>query len=248
MELKKPAVRPIIRPIIRIDEEKCDGCGLCANECAEMAIRIVNGKAKLASDVYCDGLGACLSECPRGAIELIEREAEPFDEEAVRRRRMSSAGEQSGEAPACGCPSARVMDIRPRSGRPARPGKGERIDSALSNWPVQIRLVPPSAPFLREADLLVAADCTAVAYPAFHKDFLEGRVVLVGCPKLDDQEQNIRKFAEIFAQADIRRITALVMEVPCCQGLPVLMRKAMSLAGRDIPMETVVITTRGEIK
>ncbi|HPL62541.1 MAG TPA: 4Fe-4S binding protein [Syntrophales bacterium] len=244
--MDRPAAGEGVRPIIRINEDKCDGCGLCVLECAEKAIDIVNGKAKLVSDIYCDGLGACLSECPRGAIELVEREAEPFDEKAAESRKRKGPPQQDKEAPACGCPSSRVIDLRPRK-RAGRP-QGESVESGPANWPVQIRLVPPGAAFLKGADLLVAADCTAFACPAFHMNFVKGRVVLVGCPKLDDQELNLNKLAEIFSRADVRTVTAAVMEVPCCQGLPILIRKAMSLAGRDIPLETVVITTGGEIR
>ncbi len=240
----------LMRKIIQIDEELCDGCGQCVPACAEGAIEVVGGKAKLVADRYCDGLGACMGDCPTGALQIIEREAEEFDEEAVEERVESLEGEDKGpDLPmACGCPSSQVRAFQPGSG-PERPvsfnqgGSG----SALSHWPVQIRLVPPEAPFLKGADLLVAADCTPFAYPDFHRDFMPGRVVLVGCPKFDDTEEFIAKFHRIFRVAGIRSITAVVMEVPCCSALPAILKKAMEKAGVRIPMEVVVLGTEGDI-
>lgn len=239
------------RKIIRIDEEKCDGCGLCVPSCAEGAIQLVDGKARLVADKYCDGLGACLGECPRGALNVIEREAEDFDEKSVEKHLASQKEKQLPEAPAmaCGCPSTLIQSFTsPKSCQKANePAAQTGGDSALSHWPVQIRLVPPSAPFLKGADLLVAADCTPVAYPRFHDDFLQGKVVLVGCPKFDNVEEYTEKFAAIFREADIRSITVLVMEVPCCQGLPVIIQKGINLAGKKIPLEKVVIGRSGEV-
>jgi NAD-dependent dihydropyrimidine dehydrogenase PreA subunit len=234
------------RKIIRIDEEKCDGCGLCVPSCAEGAIRIVDGKARLVAEKYCDGLGACLGECPQGALTVIDAEADPFDEEAAKEH--VGAG---GKTLPCGCPSALMQTFAPQTGCDranvpvVQPGSGL---SALMHWPVQIRLVPPSAPFLRGADLLVAADCTPVAYPRFHEELLRGKTVLLGCPKFDDAEEYVKKFAAIFETAAIKSVTIAVMEVPCCQGLPVIVRKGMALAGKEIPFEVVVISTRGEKK
>ena len=231
-----------LRKIISIDEEKCTGCGLCVPSCAEGAIEIVDGKARLVSDRYCDGLGACLGECPAGALKVIEAEADAFDEEAVRehltvRDRKPEPPEQPTMA--CGCPSAMIRTFRPAPQRSVRgPGRertGAAQESALTHWPVQIRLVPPTAPFLKGAELLVAADCTPLAYPDFHRDLLKGKVVLLGCPKFDDTEAYVQKFRGIFEKSDIRRITAVVMEVPCCRGLPVILQKAMALAGKHIP-------------
>ncbi len=223
------------RKIIQIDEEKCDGCGACVPSCAEGAIRIVDGKARLIAERYCDGLGACLGECPRGALKIIEREAEEFDEISV--------------AMACGCPSALIHNfaVREPCSNANEPVTGASGVSALSHWPVQIRLVPPTAPFLQGADLLVAADCTPVAYPRFHDVFLKRKVVLVGCPKFDDTELYIKKFADIFRAADIRSVTVLVMEVPCCQGLPLMVKRGMEMAGRKIPLEKVVIGRNGDV-
>jgi ferredoxin len=248
------------RKIIRIDEEKCDGCGLCVPSCAEGAIRLVDGKARLVAEKYCDGLGACLGECPRGALAVIDAEADPFDEEAakelVRADRNDSHTHPSGKTAGdktlpCGCPSTLMQTFAPqtacdRANVPvSQPASGV---SALTHWPIQIRLVPPSAPFLRGADLLVAADCTPVAYPRFHDDLLRGKTVLLGCPKFDDAEDYVNKFAAIFETAAIKSVTIAVMEVPCCQGLPVIVRKGMALAGKEIPIEVVVISTRGEKK
>ncbi len=249
------------RKIIRIDEEKCDGCGLCVPSCAEGAIQIVDGKARLVAEKYCDGLGACLGECPRGALKVVDAEADPFDAEAAKELVRSGpklAGESQNQPKTdeehtlpCGCPSTLIQTFAPQTKcneaniPVSRPGSGV---SALTHWPVQIRLVPPTAPFLRGADLLVAADCTPVAYPFFHDDLLRGKTVLLGCPKFDDAEAYVQKFAEIFRTAAIKSVTIVVMEVPCCQGLPVIVRKAMVLAGKDIPVEVLVITTRGEKK
>ena len=248
------------RKIIRIDEEKCDGCGLCVPSCAEGAIRLVDGKARLVAEKYCDGLGACLGECPRGALAVIDAEADPFDEEAakelVRAGRGAAHSDPAGKSAAdktlpCGCPSTLMQTFAPQTACEkanvpvVRPGSGV---SALTHWPVQIRLVPPSAPFLKGADLLVAADCTAVAYARFHEDLLRGKSVLLGCPKFDDAEEYVKKFAAIFETAGIRSVTIAVMEVPCCQGLPMIVRKAMALAGKEIPIEVVVISCRGEKK
>jgi len=239
------------RKIVRIDEEKCDGCGLCVPSCAEGAIRIVDGKAKLVADKYCDGLGACLGECPQDAIRIVDVEAEAFDEEAVKEHLKSliTAHPPPDEALACGCPSALIQSFTPPVLRTDEKTLASQVPIAsdLSQWPVQIRLVPPTAPFLKGADLLVAADCTPFAYPRFHQDFIRGKTVLVGCPKLDAVEPYIEKFAAIFASAAVRSVTVVVMEVPCCQGLPVIVKKGMDLAGKSIPMEVIVISTRGEV-
>ena len=241
----------ILRKIVTINEEKCDGCGLCTEACAEGAIRIINGKAKLIADKYCDGLGACLGECPQGAIDITEREAEAFDETAVEAHlhRAAPSIAEDLKPLACGCPSAHIETFSkiPSQGMAEKPVLGESSQSELTHWPVQIRLVPPTAPFLEGADLLVAADCTPVTYERFHQDFLKGRIVLMGCPKFDDQEAYIDKFAQIFQKADVKGITVLVMEVPCCQGLPAILQRAMERAGKEIPLKRMVITTRGTI-
>lgn len=242
----------VMRKIIQIDEEKCDGCGVCVPSCAEGSLRIVEGKARVVADNLCDGLGACLGECPQGALSIIEREAEEFDEEAVEKFLAEKAEKGHIDSPAPlnrGCPSSRVEMLVP-AGAVQKTGPSDAdqaVDSALTHWPVQIRLVPPTAPFLKGADLLVLADCSAVAFPALHRDLLAGRVVLMGCPKFDDGEEYVNRFAEIFKQAGIRRITVAVMEVPCCSALPVMVKKGLEKAGVQIPTEQMVIGRHGKV-
>ena len=243
------------RKIIKIDEKKCNGCGLCVSSCAEGAIQIMDGKARLVAEKYCDGLGACLGECPEDALTVIESEVEAFDAESAETHLKSQKLQKSvllPSAPAmlCGCPSTLIQTFAsPTACQQANePVSQAGPASALCHWPVQIRLIPPTAPFLNHADLLVAADCTPVAYARFHQDFLKGKVVLMGCPKFDDVQAYVDKFAEIFHNNDIKSVTVLVMEVPCCQGLPVIVRKAMSLAGKEVPLAVTVITTRGDIR
>jgi len=242
------------RKIIQIDESKCDGCGLCVPSCAEGALQIVDGKARLMAEVYCDGLGACLGECPNDALEVIEREAEDFDEKAVDKHLGQIKTEHAPTiheqpATACRCPSTQIQTFTPAS--PPRGAKqpvpAQSAPSALTHWPVQIRLVPPTAPFLKGADLLVAADCTPIAYPNFHRDFLDGKVVMVGCPKFDEVQTYVQKFTDIFNTAGIKSVEVVTMEVPCCQGLPLIVRKGLESSGKKIPISQVIISTRGEI-
>ncbi|MBN1832647.1 MAG: 4Fe-4S binding protein [Deltaproteobacteria bacterium] len=239
------------RKIIEIDEELCNGCGQCVPSCAEGALEIIEGKAKLVAEVYCDGLGACIGECPTGALTVTERKADEFDEEAVEVFLRSKDKETPAqeEAMACGCPSSQIRDFASTGAceDANQPIQQQSQNSALVHWPVHIKLVPPTAPFLKGADLLVAADCTPVAYPDFHRDFLKGKAVMVGCPKLDDAEEYVQKFADVFKVAEIKSVSVLVMEVPCCQGLPVIIRKGMEKAGKNIPMEKLVISTRGDL-
>jgi Fe-S-cluster-containing hydrogenase component 2 len=239
------------RKLIQIDENKCDGCGLCVPSCAEGAIQIRDGKAKLIAEKYCDGLGACLGECPRGALNIVDSEAEEFDVISVEQHLKSREMAKIQETPtmACGCPSALIQSFESLTPcqKVNEPALQTGNASALSHWPIQIRLVPPTAPFLKGADLLVVADCTPVAYPQFHDDFLKGKTVLMGCPKFDDTKAYEDKFAQIFQEADVKSITVLVMEVPCCQGLPGIILKGMDRAGKKIPLEKVVIGRNGEI-
>jgi len=232
------------RKIIRIDSELCDGCGVCVPSCAEGAIEVVDGKARVLAEKYCDGLGACLKECPKGALTVEEREAEEFDERAVEVHLSSEEKPAHGIPIAHGCPSAKLQTFAPK---PLGEGVPALQASALSHWPVQIRLVPPTAPFLKGADLLVAADCAPVAYPNFHRDFLKGKAVMVGCPKFDDVQRYVDKFADIFRTANIKSVTVLDMEVPCCSALPRIVKRGMELAGKSVPLEEVVISARGEI-
>ena len=241
----------IRRKIIEIDEGRCSGCGECATACAEGAIRIIDGKAKLIAETYCDGLGACLGECPEGALTITERESDEFDPAAVEEHLKVEGPKPEHEelVMACGCPS-RNIEVFPPS-LFAREGTtrnyGREVPSALTHWPVQIRLIPPSAPFLRNADLLIAADCTPLAYAGFHQNLLPGKVVMLGCPKFDDVEEYMEKFTEIFRAAGIKSITVVDMEVPCCSKLPMLVRKAVSLSNKAIPLEEILISRRGTI-
>ncbi len=241
----------INRKIIRIDEDLCNGCGQCIISCAEGALEIVDGKAKIVADKYCDGLGACLGECPEGALTIIEREAEDFDEEAVLERldHVKETAATTEESMPCGCPSAMLQSFAPQTPcqRANEPVSQVSQASALSHWPVQIRLVPPTAPFLKNADLVVAADCTPIAYPNFHRDFLDGKVVMMGCPKFDDVEAYIEKFAGVFAHSSIKSVTVVIMEVPCCGGLPQIVKSGMEAAGKSVPLEQIIVSTRGEI-
>lgn len=232
-----------IRKIIEIDENLCDGCGECVPACAEGAIQLVDGKARLVSEIYCDGLGACLGECPKKALTIVERESQEFDPDAVEEYlRNKKEPETIAEKPCC--PAMHIMPLKNISKDINRSSSGV---SELTNWPVQIKLVPATAPFLKDSHLLVAADCTAFAYPAFHQDFLEGKSLLVGCPKLDDVDEYVKKFAEIFNAANIKKITVLTMEVPCCSKMPKIIQKALNIAGKDIPIEEIVIGTQGVV-
>ncbi len=236
-----------VRKIIQIDEEKCNGCGNCVTGCAEGALAIVDGKAKVISDNLCDGLGACIGECPQDALKIVEKEAEAFDEHAVEQHLAAQAAEKPEAAMACGCPSAQIQSFTPCAKANA-PGRQVPLHgSALSHWPVQIRLVPPTAPFLKGADLLVAADCVPVAFPAFHQEFLRGKTVMLGCPKFDDAQAYVDKFTAIFKTAGLKSITVVIMEVPCCAGLPRIVEVAQREAGTRIPTRLVVVSTRGNI-
>jgi ferredoxin len=241
----------VVRNIIEIDEELCNGCGQCIITCAEGALELVEGKARLVAEKYCDGLGACLGECPTGALKVLQRDADDFDEEAVVERldELKKAEAPPEQHMACGCPSAHLQTFaRPEMGqRTARSASDVSSPSALTHWPVQIHLVPPTAPFLKNASLLVAADCTAFAYASFHRDLLEDKVLMVGCPKFDDAQAYVEKFAQIFSVAAIKDITVVVMEVPCCAGLPLIVKKGMELAGKTVPLEKVVVSVQGQI-
>jgi Pyruvate/2-oxoacid:ferredoxin oxidoreductase delta subunit len=236
------------RDIVEIDEQKCDGCGQCVTACAEGAIRIVNGKARLVSDVYCDGLGACLGHCPQGAIRIIKRQAAAFDEEAVRRhtapREAVAAGHHHG------CPGAAVRSLMggqlPQA-RPPFPARQAPADGqGLMNWPIQLRLVPPEAPFLKDADVVLAADCAAFAMPGFHQEVLKGRPLLIACPKLDDAQAYVEKLARIFLVAEPRSLTVVRMEVPCCMGLMRIAQAARAMAGSPTPVEEIVVGIEGQ--
>ena len=232
-----------VRKIVKIDEEKCDGCGNCVLACAEGALQIISGKAKLISENYCDGLGACLGECPQGAIIIEEREAEGFDEEAVKQHLEEK--ETTEERLPCGCSSTTVHQFE-------KQGSGEVATgyqpSMLRHWPVQLTLVPPSAPFLQGADLVLAADCVPFAHAGFHQDFLRNHSLLVACPKLDDFEAHLHKLTSILRDAEVKSLTVVHMEVPCCSGLVHMAKQAIRLSGKDIPLEEVTVGIRGDLK
>ena len=223
----------MLRKIIRIDEEKCNGCGACARACHEGAIAMVDGKARLMREDYCDGLGDCLPACPTGAISFETREAAAYDEAAVRAAKAAAPH---------ACPGSRPTAFA----RAACPTGADSVPSQLSQWPVQIKLAPVNAPWFSGADLLIAADCTAFAYGNFHADFIRGRVALVGCPKLDAVDY-AEKLSQIFAANDIRSITVARMEVPCCGGLESAVRRALAMSGKQIPLAVRVIAINGEL-
>ena len=229
----------MIRNVIKIDEEKCSGCGLCANACREGAIAMRNGKAKLIRDDYCDGLGNCLPACPTGAISFEEREAAAYDEKAAKKHLEEQKPHAAG-----GCPGSMARTLR-RSAPAARAG-GSAAESELMQWPVQIRLVPVNAPYFDGADLLVAADCTAFACGDFHRKFLRNHVALIGCPKLDDTDY-AEKLTEILRNNAVKSVTVVRMEVPCCGGLENAAKRALAASGKTIPLRAAVVSTRGEI-
>jgi Pyruvate/2-oxoacid:ferredoxin oxidoreductase delta subunit len=231
-----------VRKIVRIDEEKCNGCGVCVPACAEGAIQIIDGKAKLVSEIYCDGLGACLGECPEDAITIEEREAEEFDEKKVKEH-LARLEQKAAPAGGNGCPGARMLDMR----RAAAPSQATSAPPALRNWPVQLTLVPPNAPYFQGADLLLAADCVPFAYADFHGKILPGKPLVVGCPKLDDPNSYVDKLSQIITASNIRSLTVVTMEVPCCAGLQQIAEAARARAGKDMPMETIVVGIRGEL-
>ncbi len=271
------------RSIITIDEEKCNGCGLCVPDCPEGALQVIDGKVRLVSDLFCDGLGACLKTCPEGALFVEEREAEPYSERRVMENvakhgpnvikahlhHLREHGEmnylreaveylqekkipvpeheKTAEPAACGCPGSAARDMRDRPAGAAAES-GARVGSSLRQWPVQLKLLNPSAPYFDNANLLLAADCVPFAYGDFHRDLLAGRIVIMFCPKLDPYiEEYIDKMAAIVAQHHIQSITVARMEVPCCGGMNVVLERAMQKAGKQIPVGEIVIGIKGNI-
>ena len=228
------------RRIIEIDQDKCNGCGACAAACHEGAIAMVDGKAKLMRDDYCDGLGDCLPACPTGAITFVEREAAAYDEQAVQaNKKRGAAGHGTG------CPGQRMHQFMPKA-QPTKEGIAEAPVSQLRQWPCQIKLVPVRAPYFQGADLLIAADCTAYAYGNLHGDFMQGKITLIGCPKLDSVDYS-EKLSVIFGENDIQSITLTRMEVPCCGGLEMAVKRALSQCGKEIALEVVTISLDGKI-
>ena len=260
----------MIRKIVKIDREKCNGCGACASACQEGAIQMIDGKAAVTREDYCDGLGNCLPACPTGAITIEEREAAPFDEGAVKSAMLARAAAEKVKAASAakglhpgahaGCPGSMVRAIShaPQGGcagsaarelpreTPAAAPSTAAGQSALGQWPVQIKLVPVNAPYFAGADLLIAADCTAYAYASFHRDFIAGRITLIGCPKLDDVDYS-EKLTQIIRENDIRSVTVVRMEVPCCGGLEKAAQNALKLCGKCIPWQVVTIGLDGRI-
>jgi Pyruvate/2-oxoacid:ferredoxin oxidoreductase delta subunit len=263
------------RKLITVNEELCNGCGNCVTGCAEGALAIIDGKARLVSEVFCDGLGACLGECPTGALNVVEVEAEDFDPKAVEHRlkdlgrpvpdhmpdpaslRLPSTNSAYGGRTATihggGCPSRQVMSLGNSTPTPSckmanTPVSQAGGGAALSHWPIQLRLVPPTAPFLKNARLLLTADCVPPAFPGFHAKLLPGRVLLLGCPKFDDAQSYIDKLADILRENAIQDITVVQMEVPCCSGMTAIALRAAQAAGVAVPVETIVITRDGQIQ
>lgn len=276
------------RNIIKIDEKKCTGCGLCIPNCPEGALQMIDGKARLISDLFCDGLGACIGHCPEGAITIEEREAGPYDERRVMenivkqgknvikahlehlkghnqkeylKEAIDSLKEKNIEIPleethphskhnhmqaSSGCPGLQVIDFSKKEKSLTKAGKTSKGISQLRQWPIQIMLLSPNAPYFKEADLLIAADCVPFAYPDFHSELLKGKVLLVGCPKLDDAEFYKNKITQILKDNDIKSITCAHMEVPCCFGLVQIVKSAIAESGKNIPFSAITISIKGE--
>ncbi len=233
----------VVRKIVQIDEELCNGCGRCIPNCAEGALKIVDGKARIVKDMYCDGLGACLGHCPMGALTIIEREANPFDEDAVHAYLLGQeAHNQKQETLACGCASSMVQNLEPSTLAPSFKG------SALKQWPVQLNLVPLKASFFDDANLLVMADCVPVAYPNLHSSLLLGKTVVIGCPKFDDVGGYAKKLGEILKRNNVKSVTVAHMEVPCCSGLRSIVGQAVEASGKRIPIRYHIVTVRGELR
>ena len=253
------------RKIVSIDEARCNGCGLCVSACHEGAIQLIDGKAKLISDSYCDGLGDCLPACPVDAIQIVEREAADYDEAAVAARQAAAKGHAAPTSPVhlqseplqsspskpplpCGCPGmlAKAMAPKPAAAAPAPDAPAATPVAQLGNWPVQIKLVNPRAPYLQNAALLIAADCTAFAYADIHRKFMRNKVTLIGCPKLDEGDY-AEKLTAILQANDIKSVTVLRMEVPCCGGIAAAVQRALQASGKMIPWQVVTISTEGQI-
>jgi Pyruvate/2-oxoacid:ferredoxin oxidoreductase delta subunit len=234
-----------MRNIVKIDEDKCNGCGLCVTACAEGAIQIIDGKARLVSDTYCDGLGACLGHCPEDAITIEQREAAEFDEEAV----QAHLGHEPKPAePLFACPGLAMHQFAPEppAAQPAD-RQGAPVPSQLGQWPVQLTLLPPHAPCFANADLLLVADCVPFAMPDFHQRLLKGRSIAVGCPKLDDARSYIEKLAQILQANNLQGLTVVHMEVPCCSGLTHVARQAIARSGKPVSFQDVTVSLRGEV-
>lgn len=235
------------RKIVKIDEQKCTGCGLCIPNCAEGALQIVDGKAKLVKEIYCDGLGACLGHCPEDAITIEERDAAVFDEEATKKHLQELKKKEEKKDLPCGCPGTEVKSFK----KPTTNGQRlttKKTESELTQWPIQLMLVPVTAPYLKDADLLIATDCVPFSYPDFHQDFLKGKALVIGCPKLDAATIYEEKLAEIFKLNNIKSVTVVHMEVPCCFGLNQIVNEALRLSDKKIPLKEITVGIRGDLK
>ena len=236
-----------LRKIVRIDEDKCDGCGLCVPDCAEGAIQVIDGKARLLAENLCDGLGNCLGACPKDAITIEERPADEFDEDKVEEH-LRDAAVESAPAPA-GCPGMILRKLGEAGQQPAAAGSNEAGPSRLAQWPVQLALLPPAGDLWQDADVLIAADCVSVAMPDFHERLLAGKSVAIACPKLDDIAPYVQKLSAIFADNSIKSVTVAHMEVPCCSGIVVAVEQAMAQAGvTNIPVTDITVALNGTIK
>lgn len=230
-----------LRNIINIDEDKCNGCGQCVVDCIESALQVVDGKARLVKEIYCDGLGACLGSCPTGALTIVQRESDPFDEAATHKHMDEVKAEKSEFH---GCPGTKSVDF---SDRQQAAGVAAETRSELTNWPVQLKLVATKAPYFEDADLLLAADCTAFSTPNFQSRFVKGKKLLIACPKLDDAQYYYEKLTEILAENPIKSVTVLRMEVPCCGGLSYLVKQAIQASKKELPYNETVIGIKGDI-
>ena len=240
------------RNIIKIDEEKCDGCGLCVTSCAEGALTVIDGKARLVSDVYCDGLGACLGECPEGALSIEERDAAAFDEKQVQEHLAKTSGKpiahSSPVMPQQGCPGSAHMALERKDAAGASAAPGAAQSSELTHWPVQLHLVNPAADFFRGQDVVLAADCVAYALGDFHQRFLRGKSLAIACPKLDEgQDEYVEKIRRLADEARINTLTVVIMQVPCCRGLMQTVQAGLQKAKRKVPLKAVIVGIRGEI-
>lgn len=234
----------MIRRIIQIDEEKCNGCGACAEACHEGAIGMVNGKATLLRDDYCDGLGDCLPTCPTGAISFVEREAAAYDEKAVQENMRKKGKSNHAAVPHTGCPGSRMQRIQ--HSQETTPSARVQTESQLGQWPCQIKLAPTNAPYFDGTKLLIAADCSAYAYARMHEDFMRGKITIIGCPKLDSIDYS-EKLTQIIQNNNIQSVTVVRMEVPCCGGLELATKKALQASGKFIPWQIVTISLGGKI-
>lgn len=235
------------RNIIEINQDKCNGCGQCVSACHEGAIQMVNGKAKLVSDVYCDGLGACIGNCPVDAIRIIEREADEFNKEAVKAKKAKEES-QKKHSPAYGCPGMAIKNFpKPNTEIKTTSSSCNDVPSELTQWPIQLKLVPVNASFLENASLLIAADCSAFSMGAFHSKLLKGKKLLIACPKLDDTGSYVNKLSSIITENNLKDITVVYMEVPCCRALAAIATEALAQSGKNVPLNLVKLSLDGSI-